>query len=46
MTKSKLLEALNRIDELACAIADQENGEAQQLKDDYNLIFNFIEKHA
>lgn len=41
----ELLDALNRIDEFACyATEDNDNGEAQQLAKDYNLLFNFISK--
>ena len=45
MKKSKLIEALNRLDELASiASADNDNGEAQQQVKDYKLLFDFIEK--
>lgn len=42
-TKKKALNALNRIDEFASeAVRDNDNGEAQKLEKDYNLVFNFI----
>lgn len=41
--KNELLDALNRIDELASITAeDNDNGEAEQLEKDYNMIFDFI----
>jgi ssDNA-binding Zn-finger/Zn-ribbon topoisomerase 1 len=41
--KNKLIDALNRMDELASiATQDNDNGEAEQLEKDYNLLFNFI----
>lgn len=41
--KTDLLEALNRIDNLACyAVEEGNEEEANQLRDDYNLLFNFI----
>ena len=46
MTKQKeeLFEALNRIDQLASEMAQDNNyGEAEQLDKDYNLLFKFIE---
>jgi len=46
--KQRLLDALNRIDEFACmydGLCDNDNGEAQQLQKDYNLVFNFINEH-
>ena len=42
-SKQKLLNALNRMDEFASeATRDNDNGEAQRLEKDYNLLFNFI----
>lgn len=39
----QLIDALNRIDELACISAeDNDNGEAEQLEKDYNMVFDFI----
>jgi hypothetical protein len=41
--RNKVLDALNRIDELACyAVQDNDNGEAEQLEKDYNMVFDFI----
>lgn len=41
--KEEVIEALNRIDELASKSAeDNDNGEAEQLEKDYNLVFDFI----
>jgi len=45
MTKSKLLDALNRLDGLASESTNNENTfEAQQQAKDYKLLFDFIEK--
>ncbi len=42
-TKQSLLEALNRIDELASeAVRDNNNGEAEELEKDYNTVFDFL----
>jgi hypothetical protein len=39
----ELLDALNRMDELACQLVqDNDNGEAEQLEKDYNMLFDFI----
>lgn len=50
--KEKVIDALNRIDELACAYASNNNevdetgkGEADQLAEDYNLVFDYITKN-
>ena len=41
--KNKAINALNRIDELASLqVVDNEEGEAEQLEKDYNLVFDFI----
>ena len=41
--KTDLLEALNRIDNLTCYSVEEGNEEeANQLQDDYKLLFNFI----
>lgn len=46
-TYDKMMDALNRIDELASISAqDNEEGEAEQLQKDYNLVADFIGKHA
>jgi hypothetical protein len=49
--KQKVLDALNRIDELACAYTTDNNmidelgiGEAELLEKDYNLVFDYITK--
>jgi hypothetical protein len=43
----KLMETLNRIDELACMSAeDNDNGEAEQLAKDYAFVCAFIDKQA
>jgi len=38
--KNEVIDALNRIDELACESVQPD--ETEQLRDDYNLVFNFI----
>lgn len=49
-TQSVIIDALNRIDELACAYTTNNEeiregwGEAEQLELDYNLVFDFIQK--
>lgn len=43
MTKRKLIDALNRLDEFASiATEDNDNGEAEQQRKDYKLLFDFI----
>ena len=43
LSREILLEALNRIDEFASeAVRDNDNGEAQQLEKDYNLVHDFL----
>ena len=49
----KVIDALNRIDELACAYTTDNNeiegselGEAEQLEVDYNLVADFINLKA
>lgn len=43
MKKSKLIDALNRLDEFASmATEDNDNGEAQQQAKDYKLLFDFV----
>jgi len=38
--KNEVIDALNRIDELACKSVQPDK--AEKLRDDYNLVFNFI----
>lgn len=43
LSRDALIEALNRMDEFASeATQDNDNGEAEQLEKDYNLLFEFI----
>lgn len=45
--RAKLTDALNRIDEHACdadAVRNNDNGEAEQLEKDYNLVFDALQK--
>lgn len=42
-SKRKLLNALNRMDEFASeAVRDNDNGEAERLERDYNMLHDFI----
>jgi hypothetical protein len=44
--KNKAIEALNRIDELASQVViDNNNGEAEKLQKDYEVLFNFIKSN-
>jgi hypothetical protein len=44
--KNQALEALNRIDELASQVViDNNNGEAEKLQKDYEVLFNFIKSN-
>jgi len=41
--KDRLIDALNRIDELACISAESNDiSEAEQLEKDYNLLFDYL----
>lgn len=41
-----VLDAVNRMDELACQIVEANDDEsANQLRKDYNMVFDYITKH-
>lgn len=43
LSRDILLDALNRMDEFASeATRDNDNGEAEQLEEDYNMLHDFI----
>ena len=46
ITKSTVLDAVNRMDELACQIVEaNDDGSANKLRKDYNMVFDYITKH-